>query len=154
VADLQALVGRYSYSRSPIMPGSALLLTVSTQESLKVVGNTITRTWDGSGDVAFVISPDHFTTVTSYSARLRVWGNATVIATELLGKPTPDGNGVIVVQLEGFFAGRSPGDYTVSILATSAGGSTDSVESNPFTIPLPRPIEKAYISESLTVVRA
>jgi len=153
MADLQTVVGRYSYTRSPIMPGSALLLTVTATESLKVVANTITKTWDGSGDVAFVVSPDHFTTVTSYSARLRVYGNSTVVATEFLGKPAPDGNGVIVVQLEGFFAGRTPGDYTVSILSTSAGGSTDSAESNPFTIPLPRPIEKAYISESLTVVR-
>jgi hypothetical protein len=152
VADLQVLIGQSRYTRSGV-PSQALVLTVNASEGLRIVANSVTRTWDGSGDVAFVASPDH-AIVTGYAARLRVYGNSTVIATQQLGTPTPDANGVIVVPLEGFFAGRTPGNYTVSILTTSAGGSTDSAASNPFTIPLPRPIEKAYISESLTVVRA
>lgn len=151
MADLQVLVGKSQYTRGQIM-GVAGTLSVNASESLHVVADTVTKTWDGSGDTAFEASPDH-AIVTGYAARLRVYGNSTVVATEQLGKPTPDGNNVIVVPLEGFFAGRAAGDYTVSILTTSAGGSTDSAESSPFTIPLPRPVEKAYISESLTVVR-
>jgi hypothetical protein len=58
------------------------------------------------------------------------------VDTSALGKPTPDGNNVIVVALAAFFVGKAAGDYTISILATDAGGSTDSAESPPFTLPL------------------
>jgi hypothetical protein len=77
-----------------------------------------------------------------------------VIATENLFKPTPDGNGLIVADLSALFAYRAAGDYTVSILARDSGGSTDSEESNPFTLPLPWwPTERVKVAESLTVVR-
>jgi hypothetical protein len=95
----------------------------------------VTRTWNHTGDVAFVASPDH-AVVTNYTARLRVFGNSTVIDTLSLGVPTPDGNNVIVASLTSLFAGEAAGTYTVSILTTSAGGSTDSVESNAFVLPI------------------
>jgi hypothetical protein len=50
--------------------------------------------------------------------------------------PTPDGDGVIIVDLTDTLDGFAAGAYTVSILTTSPGGSTDSAESAPFAIPL------------------
>jgi hypothetical protein len=149
MADLFARVG--GLGRSTL--GAVTNLVVTLSEVVKMTADTITRTWDGTGDVAFNKSPDH-ATVTMYAARLRVSGNATVIETQPLGVPTPDGNGVIVAPLEGLLAGHTAGDYTISILATNASGSTDSAESNIFTLPLARPIEKVRFNESLTVVRA
>lgn len=123
-----------------------VVLAIAVGENLKLYANTVTRTWNDTGDLAFNASPDH-ATVTSYTARLRVYGNATVVASELLGKPTPDGNNVIVVPLAGFLANRAAGTYTISILATDAGGSTDSEEGNPFTLPLPWPTERVRMTD-------
>jgi hypothetical protein len=132
---LSVLVAGRGLGRSRLMAPDLAALTVFKTEGLKLYANTVTRTWHGSGDVAFNASPDH-ATVTSYTARLRVSGSPTIVDTEALGKPTPDGNNVIVVALATFFSTQAAGDYTISILATDAGGSTDSAESNPFTLPL------------------
>lgn len=114
------------------------LSAVVGAEALSVVANSVSRILDfpSSGEVAFVASPNH-ATVTSYTARVRVSGVATVVATQSLGVPTPDGNNTIIVDLTATFAGLAAGDYTVSILVTSPGGSTDSQESSAFTLPLP-----------------
>lgn len=113
-------------------------LGVGLTEAISLVANTITQTWNNTGDVAFVASPDHNTgaTVTSYDARVRASGNSTVVATQALGKPTPDGNGVIVVSLTATYAGLPAGAYTVSIATIGPGGTVDSVESNAFTLPI------------------
>jgi hypothetical protein len=135
MADLFVVVA-HSRGRSLIMPPGAALAVTVVAEFVRVGGaNTVTRTWNNSGDVAFVASPDH-AVVTNYTARLRVFGNSTVIDTLSLGVPTPDGNNVIVASLTSLFAGHPAGTYTVSILTTSPGGSTDSTESNAFTLPL------------------
>jgi hypothetical protein len=135
MADLFVVVA-HSRGRSLIMPPGVVLAVAVVAEFVRVAGaNTITRTWNNSGDVAFVASPDH-AVVTNYTARLRVSGNPTVIDTLSLGVPTPDGNNVIVASLTTLFAGHAAGSYTVSILTTSPGGSTDSTESNAFTLPL------------------
>ncbi len=111
------------------------LLVMVTAEELRGRANTVTGIRGNTGQVAFNASPDH-AAVTSYTARVRVSGNSTVVATQGLGKPTPDGNNVIVVDLSSTFSGLSAGNYTVSILSTSAGGSTDSTESAAFALPL------------------
>ncbi len=111
------------------------LLVLVTAEELRGTANTVTGIRGNTGQVAFNASPDH-NAVTSYTARVRVSGNSTVVATQALGKPTPDGNNVIVVDMSSTFSGLSAGNYTVSILATSAGGSTDSTESAAFALPL------------------
>lgn len=156
MADLSAVVG-YKYGRSPLMPPvSALvaniqpgerfkisespslamtLLALLAQEAVRVVANTVTGIRGNTGQVAFNASPDQ-ATVTSYTARVRVSGSSTVTATQSLGVPTPDGNNVIVVDLSATFAGLAAGNYTVSILTTTAGGSTDSTESTAFALPL------------------
>lgn len=143
---LSVLVAGRGFGRSKIMTGTPLLLIVAISEGLKLYADTISRTWNDTGDVAFNASPDH-ATVTSYTARLRVSGNSTVVASTSLGKPTPDGNNVIIVPLAGFLAYRAAGDYTISILATDAGGSADSAESPPFTLPLPWPTERLKVTD-------
>jgi hypothetical protein len=112
------------------------LLVAVGDEALRVVANTVSRILGDTGQVAFVAQADH-ATVTSYTARVRVLGNSTVVATQALGTPTPDANSVIIVNIAATFAGLAAGSYTVSILATSPGGSTDSAESSAFTLPLP-----------------
>lgn len=114
------------------------LLVGVADEVLHASANTVSRILDAAsvGETAFNASPDH-ASVTNYTARLRVSGNSTVVATQSLGVPTPDGNGVIIVDLTTLFAGRTAGNYTVSILTTTSGGSTDSAESTAFALPLP-----------------
>jgi hypothetical protein len=148
------------FGRSPIMPSSPTLvinlsppdririaeaMTVALgllvnvpDEVLHATANTVSRILDqaSSGEVAFNASPDH-SFVTSYTANVRVFGVSTVVATQNLGKPTPDGNGVIIVDLTATFAGLAAGNYTVSILTTAPGGSVDSAESAAFALPLP-----------------
>lgn len=155
MADLDITVARF-YGRSALMAQPVSLVVVIDQEilripdtltrsitllvtvpaeSIRAVANTITRSWNNTGEVAFVASPDH-ATLTGYTARVRVYGSATIVATQALGVPTPDGNGVIVVSLTATYAGLSAGTYTVSIAATDSGGTTDSTESNAFTLPI------------------
>lgn len=159
MTDLAVTVVR-GFGRTPIMPANpslivnldvgerfrlaevlsraiTLLVGVS-DEVLRATANAVSRILDqaSSGEVAFNASPDH-ASITNYTARVRVSGVSTVVATQSLGVPTPDGNGVIIVDLTATFAGLSAGNYTVSILATSSGGSTDSAESTPFALPLP-----------------
>src|SRR5689334_14037932 len=159
MADISAYVALSLSGRLPIMPPTpalivnldvgeryriaealsraiTLLVGVS-DEVLRASANTVSRILDqaGVGEVAFVASPDH-ATVTNYTARLRVSGNSTIVATQSLGVPTPDGNGVIIVDLTSLFSGQAAGAYTVSILTTSSGGSVDSTESSPFAIPV------------------
>ena len=118
------------------MPGAATLLVVGLLlETLACSANTVSKILGNTGEVAFTASPDQ-AVITDYTARLRVWGNATVIDTLSLGVPTPDGNGIIIADLTSLFAGKAAGNYTISILATSEGGSTDSAESPAFSLPL------------------
>ena len=111
------------------------LLRLVQQEDIKLSANTVSHILGNTGEVAFNASPDQ-AVITNYTARVRVSGSSTVVATQDLGVPTPDGNGVIIVNMAATFAGLATGNYTVSILATSAGGSTDSTESAPFALPL------------------
>jgi hypothetical protein len=113
-----------------------LLVNVDS-EILQATAGTVSRIMDAAlaGEVAFNASPDH-EIVTNYTANVRVSGSSTVVATQSLGKPTPDGNGVIIVDLTSTFAGLSTGTYTVSILATAPAGSADSAESAAFSLPL------------------
>lgn len=113
----------------------SITLQASVSELIRIYADYVTGIRGNTGQVAFNASPDH-SSVTSYTARVRVSGSATSSATQALGKPTPDGNNVIVVDLSATFAGLAAGNYTVSILTTSAGGSTDSTESTPFALPL------------------
>lgn len=75
--------------------------------------------------LTFQASADHGS-VSSYTARIRAFGGATVLATQALGKPTPDGGNMITVDLSSAMNGLGAGRYTVSILTTSGAVSTDS----------------------------
>jgi hypothetical protein len=135
VADLSVLVQRVA-GRSAIMPMTTQNLSRAVDsENVEVYANFITIIRGNTGQVAFNANPVH-AVVTNYTLRVRVYGNSTVIDTQDLGVPTPDGNNVIVVDASATFAEQSAGNYTVSILTTTAGGSTDSSESAPFALPL------------------
>lgn len=88
-----------------------------------------------SGEVSFTKSSDHYYAM-KYEARIRVSGSSTISATVNLGVPTPDAYGTCVVNLQSTYDTLAAGDYTVSILVTTPGGSTDSSESNAFTLPI------------------
>jgi regulation of enolase protein 1 (concanavalin A-like superfamily) len=91
-------------------------ITVSTATSTAPTG------------VAFTASPDHATLVTSYELRIYAAGanpsTATPIATSNLGKPTPDANNNIIVDLPSFFVSLAPGNYVAAVAAIGAGGSS------------------------------
>ena len=135
MADLNAYVQR-RFGRSAIMPGAFATLSRNVDpENVEVYANFVTIIRGNTGQVAFNANPVH-AQVTNYTLHVRVYGNSTVIDTQDLGVPTPDGNNVIVVDASATFAEQSAGNYTVSILTTTAGGSTDSSESSPFALPL------------------
>jgi len=87
-----------------------------------------------AGNVVFTASPDH-ASVISYEARLHQAGFAGILDSTDLGKPTPV-NGIITVDLTTFFSGQPIGVYTVTIATITAGGTTDSMYSNEFSLPL------------------
>jgi hypothetical protein len=89
-----------------------------------------------SGWVKWDPPADHGT-ITSYEGRVREDGSETVVATQNLGHPIPhstQGNcrGSMVTA----FSGLAAGDYTLSIAATNAFGTTDSDVSSAFSLPL------------------
>lgn len=87
------------------------------------------------GNVTFVPSVDH-ATVTSYSANVYAAGTVTpVVATQSIGKPTPQG-GVITFNMAVTLNALPGGNYDVTIVATSPGGSSESGVSMVFTVPL------------------
>ncbi len=87
------------------------------------------------GDVRFTVPADHVTVV-SYEVRLRQQGSGTVFANTNIGKPTPSANNTITVSLTTFFGSQPAGNYTLSVAALNANGSTDSEQSSAFSLPL------------------
>ena len=88
-----------------------------------------------SGLLSFTASLDH-ATVTSYEARVRAQGSATVVATQALGKPTPDLDNRIHVNIAATLNALAAGNYTVAVAATSPGGTAESTETSEFSVPL------------------
>lgn len=86
------------------------------------------------GDLTFLKSPDHATA--TYDARVHPEGSATILLTIALGRPAPDVNGLITVNIAAQLTALGPGNYEVSVATTTAGGTTDSAVSNAFTVPL------------------
>lgn len=86
------------------------------------------------GDVTFDVPAD-YETVQYAEARVRAQGSGTVVAAKLIGKP-PAFNGVATCNVTALLQSLAPGDYTVSVALTNAGGTTDSAVSNAFTVPL------------------
>lgn len=91
----------------------------------------------GLGDVSFIPSAGH-SSVTNYEARIRAEGSGTVLLTKALGVPGPQ-NGRITVNLRALLDSLTPGNYTVSIAATSAGGTDDSDPTASFIVPIQAP---------------
>jgi regulation of enolase protein 1 (concanavalin A-like superfamily) len=80
--------------------------------------------------VAFTASVDHAGNVTSYLLRVFAAGanpaTATPVSTSDLGKPAPDGSGVITVDRASFFSALTAGSYLATVTAIGPGGQTQS----------------------------
>lgn len=88
-----------------------------------------------SGYLSFTESVHH-AWVTNYQVRVRAVGSATVVASQDLGQPVADRYGVITTNLNTLFSGLGAGSYTLTILTTVPGGSSESSLSAAFTLPL------------------
>jgi hypothetical protein len=89
-----------------------------------------------SGWVQWYPPLDHMT-VTSYEARVRAEGSGTVLASMSVGKPIPHSTtGLCYADISSILSGLTAGNYTTSIAATNAFGTTDSGVSDAFSLPL------------------
>lgn len=88
-----------------------------------------------SGQLAFTASLDH-ATVTSYEARVRPEGSGTIVATQNLGKPAPDVDNRILVNIAATLAPLASGNYTVAVAAISPSGTTESLDTSAYSLPL------------------
>lgn len=79
-------------------------------------------------EIEFTASADH-ASITSYELRVysAVPGGAPV-ATQDLGKPTPDGDNKIVVDIGATLAALAVGDYVLVVAAIGDSGTAESVE--------------------------
>jgi hypothetical protein len=91
--------------------------------------------FDGLGILTFAASPDH-ASVTAYTIRIYAHGTTSpVLASRDIGKPTPDTNNDIIHDINTLLSPLSVGNYTVTILTTSPGGSAESA-GDTFSLPL------------------
>jgi hypothetical protein len=97
------------------------------------VADLFTRAGSYTEGLWFFAPSDH-AAILNYAARVRLSGNSAIVATQQLGKPTPDANGMIVADLGNTLAQLSPGLYTVSVVITRANGNADSAPSSPFRV--------------------
>lgn len=88
-----------------------------------------------AGIVTFTASTDH-ATVTSYEVRVRSLLTNEIVASENIGKPTPDGSNEIQADMSTLFGTLDAGNYTVSVVAIDATGESESVVSHAFSLPL------------------
>ena len=88
------------------------------------------------GILIFTASVDH-ASLTSYELRVYEYGvePPNEVASEDIGKPTPDGNNNIRWDCEPLFSPLPIGYYTLKIAAISGGGETES-QGVDFSIPL------------------
>ncbi len=89
---------------------------------------------DRSGVLTFTKSTDH-ASVNYYDIRIYAQGGSTILASKNIGKPVPDSNGDIRADLVDILTPLSAGNYTVKVLTTSNGGSTESTGDD-FSLPL------------------
>jgi len=88
------------------------------------------------GDLTFRMSPNH-ALVTNYTARIRAAGTSSPILSSVsLGVPQPDEDGIVTANLTSALNALGVGNYEVTVATTTAGGTTDSSASTPFSVPL------------------
>jgi len=92
----------------------------------------------GLGDLTFTPSVD---TVTSYEVRVYAEGTtSSPVATQNIGVPTPDAStGKIRVNIRSILDNLAAGNYQVTVAATGAGGTSESAQTFPYTVPLALP---------------
>jgi hypothetical protein len=90
----------------------------------------------GSGHVTWTASSAHNTTLTSYEVRVWTHSGGVLAGSQNVGKPDRYPNGDCAVDMTTLFGTLDPGNYTVSVAAIDAGGTTDSEKSSAFSLPL------------------
>lgn len=88
---------------------------------------------DDLGVLTFTASADH-ADVTSYTVNIYELGGP-LAASMGIGKPEPNDDGDISVDLTGLLTPLPDGNYTVTVVATSPGGDTES-DGADFSLPL------------------
>src|SRR5262245_28198107 len=104
--NLSRTVPAENYKLAQTVAAARRLDVLLSSENVRVSSNTVSRILGNTGQVAFVVSADA-PSVTNYTARVRVYGLSTVVATQNLGVPAYDGNNVIIVDMSSTFAGLS-----------------------------------------------
>ena len=130
----------FSVTWSNVAAGSYALTAVAfdnggASTSSAAVNVTVTSTAPPPTKVAFTPSPDHATSVTSYSVALRRATDpigATPVATKSLGKPAPVNN-EITVDISDIVNPLAAGSYYAVVTAIGEGGSAASTPSATFT---------------------
>lgn len=93
----------------------------------------VTRAVRIAGLVSFTASADHASLI-GYEGRVRAQGSDVTSLVIDLGKPTPDGSNVCTVDIGDDLAGLSAGHYVMAVVAITAVGPSDEVDSNAFTV--------------------
>lgn len=87
-----------------------------------------------SGIITFTKSTDH-ASVQSYAVKVYAQGGSTALINKNIGKPTPQSNGDIQANLVAELNVLATGNYTVTVVAISSGGSAESSGTD-FSLPL------------------
>lgn len=99
-------------------------------------GTQAGSTTRGLGDLTWTTSSDHLTNVSHYEAKVRLASDNSLVTTIYLGKPG-GGNSVNVrVNIAGRLNALPAANYIVGVVAVNGSGSSESVASNTFTVPL------------------
>lgn len=139
MADIDVVVRR-TIASAMFADTLSILACTAGPELVHGRANAATIILGYSGEVAFYANPQH-ASVTNYRLNLRAAGSSTVIDYVDVGVPTPDGNNVIVVDPTDtdatFYSAQPDGNYSISVAATTGGGTTDSYPGEAYAFSLP-----------------
>jgi hypothetical protein len=130
---------------------AVLLLACPSGVSAQTIADPTTIEFNASPDHSTV--SDGFALVDGYILKVYPNGGTTAVQTVSLGKPSPDAAGLIRIAFPASLrSALTPGVvYESRVAATGPGGSTESTDSNAFTISAPTVCAPAIASASTSV---
>lgn len=90
----------------------------------------------GLGDLSWTTSSDHVTNVSHYEAKVRLASDNSLVTTIYLGKPGGGNSVGVSINIAGRLNALPAGNYIVGVVAVNGSGSSESIASNTFTVPL------------------
>lgn len=136
--DLNAYVYGRTSGRIALGQSTTFIATVLS-ENAYVLADVATTVLGNTGEVAFMANAQH-ASVTKYRLNLRAYESETILLSVDVGKPTPDGNRVCLVDPTDydadFYSQQEDGNYSMSVEAFIGSTSTDSTERYAFSLPL------------------